>query len=220
MTSDVFATGPAAVRLLGTPAAMALADLAAIFEDLQTALRCCERLVSELGTSQGEPDDLTLEAFWTTAVLSYTRCFSAGDRGMGLTSDDVTATGLAGDVVGWHQVLQQLRDHYAGSGENPRERFSVGVSQDATGAANGIALTSARQPPVDHLTVRQTGAIALALSRIVDRRIAEHQKAVFGSLGSMTEVELERLPLLEVAASDPAERRTSPGNHKRVGEGS
>jgi hypothetical protein len=191
---------PAVVRRLDTPAALSVADLAAIFEDLQTVLRCCERLVSELGSGQPEPDDLTLEAFWTTAVLSYARCFSTRTRGTGLTTDDVTATGLAGDVLGWHQVLVQLRGHYADPTVNPREAFSIGVSQDTAGKANGIAVTSARQPPVDDLTVRQTGAIAFELSRIVDRRIAEHQEIVFGALGPLTKVELDGLPLVEVSA--------------------
>ena len=176
-----------------------MADLAAIFEDLQTTLRCCERLVSELASGEG-PDDLTLEAFWTTAVLSYARCFSYREGGTNLTPDDVTATGLAGDVVGWHQVLLRLRDHYADPAVNPRETFSVGVSQDAYGKANGVAVTSAKQPTLDDLTVRQTGAIAFELTRIVDRRIAEHQDAVFAELGTMTKSELDRLQVVEVAA--------------------
>jgi hypothetical protein len=179
---------------------MAMVDLAAIFEDLQTTLRCCERLVSELASGEDEPDGLTLEAFWTTAVLSYARCFSHRKSGISLTPEDVTATGLAGDVLGWHQVLLQLRDHYADPAVNPRETFSVGVSQDAQGKANGVAVTSAKQPALDDLTVRQTGAIAFKLTRIVDRRIAEHQEAIFGELGTMTKSELDRLQVVEVAA--------------------
>jgi hypothetical protein len=198
MTHDVTSM-PAAVRRLETPDALAMADLAAIFEDLQTVLRCCERLVSELGPGRPEPDDLTLEAFWTTAVLSYARCFSTRARNTGLTTDDITATGLSGDILGWHQILQQLRSHYADPAVNPRERFTVGASQDAGGDANGIAVTSARQPRVDDLTVRQTGAIAFELSRIVDRRIAERQEVVFGELGHLSNAELDKLPLVEVA---------------------
>jgi len=187
------------VRRLDTPAALALANLAAVFEDLQTVLRCCERLVSALVPGRAGPDDLALEAFWTTAVLSYTRCFSPRADGGGLTVDDVTATGLAGDVQGWHQVLHQLRDHYTDPVTNPREVFSVGVARDEAGSPEGIAVTSARQPALDDVTVRQTGAIAFALSQLVDRRIAEQQEAVFASLGAMTGAELDRLPVVEVA---------------------
>ena len=55
MTNDIDTAPLAAVRRLDTPDAVALADLAAIFEDLQTVLRCCERLVSELGSGPGTP---------------------------------------------------------------------------------------------------------------------------------------------------------------------
>ena len=199
MTPDVPPT-PAVVRRLDSTAAIAMADLAAIFEDLQTTLRCCERLVSELASVEPEPDDLTIEAFWTTAMLSYARCFSHREGGTNLTPEDVTATGLAGDVLGWHQVLLQIRDHYADPAANPRETFSVGVSQDAYGKANGVAVTSSKRPTLDDLTVRQTGAIAFELTRIVDRRIAEHQEAVFGEVGTMTKSELDGLQLVEVAA--------------------
>jgi hypothetical protein len=195
MTNDT--ATPAAVRRLDTPDALALADLAAIFEDLQTVLRCCERLVSELASS--DPDDLTLEAFWTLAVLSYTRCFSVRPTDTGLTPDDVTETGINGDVLGWHKVLMQLRDHYADPAVNPREGFSVGVSQDADGKANGVAVTSASPARVDDLTVRQTGAITYGLVRIVDQRIAARQQVVFSALTPMSRAELDKLPLVEVA---------------------
>ena len=71
--------------------------------------------------------------------------------------DDVAATQPGAEVLEWHRVLLRLRDHYADPAVNPRERFSVGVAQDADGAAAGVAITSVRQPLVDDLTVRQTG---------------------------------------------------------------
>jgi hypothetical protein len=197
MTNDIDTAPLPVVRRLDTFDALALADHAAIFEDLQTVLRCCERLVAEL--ESGRHDDVALEAFWTMAVLSYTRCFSTRASGAGLTPDDVTATGLNGDVLGWHEVLVALRDHYTDSVVNPREEFSVGVAVDAEGKANGIAVTSAPAPRVDDVTVRQTGAIAYALSQTVDDRIGKRQEAVFAALGPMTKAELDKLPVLEVA---------------------
>ena len=56
---------------------------------------------------------MTLEAFWTMAVLSYAAASRAAPSGTDLTPDDVTETGINGDVLGWHKVLMQLRDHYA-----------------------------------------------------------------------------------------------------------
>jgi hypothetical protein len=203
MNNQGAAAAPAAVRRLTTPAAQDLAGLAAIFDDLQTVLRCCERLVAELGSDEDSADELALEAFWTTAVLSYARCFSSAAKRTRLTSDDVKATDLPGDVLGWHHMLQQLREHYVDSAVNTRETLSVGVSQDPDGHPNGIAVTSAPRARVDDLTVRQTGALAFELSRIVDRRIADLQDVVFGAARSMTAEQLDRLALLEVAP--PAE---------------
>ena len=193
---------PSVVRQLRSPAALALADLAGIFEDLQTVLRCCERLVAELDPGRGAPDDLALEACWTTALLSYARCFAPGERGSGLTEQDVTDTGLPGEVVGWHRALLQLRDRYADPVRNPRESFSVGVAQATSGRAEGIAVSSARQPALDDVSVRQTGAVAFALSRLVDEKLAAQQAVVYTAVAAMARPALDRLPLLHLAGPD------------------
>ena len=199
------AAPPQRVRLLRSPAALALADLAGVFEDLQTVLRCCERLVNELartGAVGAEPDDLALEAYWTTAVLSYGRCFSTGPRGSGLTEEDVTATGLPGEPVAWHQVLLQQRDRLSHPVINPRESFSVGAAQDASGHAEGIAVASTRQPSVDEVSVRQTGALAFALRARLDERIAAQQGVVFTAVAAMARPALDKLALLHLTGPD------------------
>ncbi len=202
MTNSVPTDPPVSLRLLDTASASVLVELMATFEDLQTVLRCCERLVSELADGEGEPDDILVEGIWTLALLSYARCFSADGTGTVLTQDDLTATQSHGDVLEWHKVLLQLRDHYTDRTTNPRERFSVGASQDPSGAASGVAVTSARQPLVDDLTVRQTGAIAFALSGLVNDRIATQQEKVFDEVKLTPKAELEKLARLDVAQSD------------------
>ncbi len=206
------ATPPAGLRLLATPSAAALSDLMATFEDLQTVLGCCEKLVTELVGDGAERDGaegdsnerhgVVVEAVWTMALLSYARCFSASEAGAALTEDDVTSALSNADVLEWHRILLRLRDHYADPATNPRERFSVGVAQDPTGAASGVAVTSARQPLVDDLTVRQTGAIAFALSGLVNDRITAQQELIFGEVKQSTKAELDELAPLDVAKTD------------------
>ncbi len=157
-------------------------------------LLCCERLVAAL---PGQPDDVVVEALWTTAMLSYARAFGPG-KGSALTEEDLTATKLEGDLVEWHHMLLRLRDHHSDPSVNPREIFSVGVAQDAQGAASGVAITSARQPSVDDLTVRQTGAIAYALSQLVNDRIEALQKQVLEGLEGTTRDDLDKLVPLDV----------------------
>ena len=181
------------VRQLGTPAASALADLAATFEELQTVLGCCERLVS-----QPPPDELVAEALWTTALLSYARCFAPGARGVGLTVEDVKKTKLEGALEDWHGLLLRMRDHYADAAVDPRERFTVGVSRNSDDTPAGIAVTGLRQPLPDDVTVRQTGALAYALLHLVDKRIGTQQRRVFAAAGAMSQAELDKLPEVDV----------------------
>lgn len=201
MSAPASSGGPEVVRRLDTASAQTLAELAATFEDLQTVLRCCERLVSDLG-ADADADEVAVEAVWTMALLCYARCFTPGEAGTALTEADLTATQSNSEVLDWHKVLLQLRDHYADPTTNPRERFSVGVSQDEGGAANGVAITSARQPLVDDLTVRQTGAIAFSLSGLVNDRIAAQQQQVFGELTDMPKADLNSLEQIDVAQPD------------------
>ncbi|GAA4844268.1 hypothetical protein GCM10023201_39110 [Actinomycetospora corticicola] len=189
---------PRTVRRIGSPAAAALADLAAIFDDLQTVLLCCERLVAELRPGLAKQhDEVLTEALWTTALISYSRCFAGGERGMGLTEDDVEGLELKGEKLAWHRMLRRLKKHFADPAANPRETFTVGVAV-ADGAPAGVAITSARQDPVDEQTVRQTGALAFALSKLVDARIAEHQATVLEGAQALTTKELETLDEIEV----------------------
>lgn len=186
------------VRRLESAEAQVLVELAGTFEDLQTVLQCCERLVAALA---GPQDDVLVESLWTTAMLSYARSF-APSKGSALTEEDLAATKLEGDLVEWHRLLLRLREHHADPAINPREIFSVGVAQDADGAASGVAVTSARQPTVDDLTVRQTGAIAYALSQVVNDRIEAMQAALFDDLKETPRADLDKLVVLDVAPLD------------------
>ena len=114
--------GPSSVRQLGTPAAAALADLASTFEELQTVLGCCERLVAV-----PPPDELVAEALWTTALLSYARCFAPGARGVGLTVEDVKNTKLEGALEDWHGLLAaNLHGYFYGCQAAARQMTAQG----------------------------------------------------------------------------------------------
>jgi hypothetical protein len=191
-------TTPSSARQLATPSALGLADLVAIFDDLQFTLKCCERLVAEL--AHPRVDAVVVEALWVSALNSYARCFRTGDRGMGLTVADVNATEVPGEVAEWHALLGRIRDFSIDGPVNPRETYSVGVSQSSTGEASGMVITSAVQPLVDDVTVRQTGRLAFELSRLVDERIKEHQAKVFEAASKLTPAQLAALPDIEVAS--------------------
>ena len=209
---------PTVVRRLESADAATLVGLVETFEDLQMVLRCCERLMVELGApgqSGVAPvrlapvDAVVVEAVWTLALLSYARCFSTGQGGTALTEEDLTTaqpptnatppSQTGGDVLDWHKVMLRLRDHHADPDVNPRERFSVGVAQAADGSPGGVAITSAKQPLVDVVAVRQTGAVAYALSALVNERIETQQSVVFAAVQGTTAAELDKLDRLDVS---------------------
>ncbi|WP_020498628.1 hypothetical protein [Sciscionella marina] len=191
---------PTSVRELNTPAALELAELTAVLDDLHTVLRCCERLLADL--ARQEPDDLVIEALWSTALLSYNRCFTTDVRSAALTEADLEATSLRGEVTEWHAVLGKLCEHYTNPAANPRERFSVGAARDEHGAASGIAITSIPQPRLDETTVQQTGALAYQLTQQVERRIAERQAQVHAATAALTSAELDQLPRIDLTAAE------------------
>ena len=187
---------PSAVRRLDGTEAVELAALAAVFDDLQYALRCCEHLVSALATPA--PDPALVEALWTGALVAYARAFSP--RAKVLTTDALAELGLEGDVTGFHKAVLQLRDYYASRHVNPRESYTIGVAQKNNGAAAGVAVVGAQQEPVDDTTVRQLGRIAYGLSGLVDSRMQAAQQRVHLVAQDMDAARLARLPLVNVSA--------------------
>lgn len=196
-----------ATRELTSPAARRLADLAAVFDDLQFVLGCCERLLGELNRDGG-PDQVVVEALWAAALNAYARCFRAGEHDAHLTVDDLAETGLQGELVAWHEKLGTVRNVLVAKSANPREAFSVGVSMTEGGPAEGIVVSSASSPQVDEPTVRQTGRIAFELARLVDKRISDQQQTVFAEVRDMPAHRLSKLAPLEVDMSAAAEPDT------------
>jgi hypothetical protein len=195
---DGVATAPRTVRRLDLPAATELAGLAAVFEDLQYVLRCCEHLVAALG-GRGEPDPALVEALWTGALIGYARCFSP--RAAVLAEADVGELGIEGEVTQVHGMLRKARDHLASRHTNPREAFTIGVAQSNDGIPTGVAVVSSPRPLVDEATVRMLGRLAYGLSGLVDGRMQECQNRVLGAAGALTPGELARLPLVHLSES-------------------
>jgi hypothetical protein len=204
---------PTAIRRLDSDDAARLARLVGAYDDLQTVLQCCERLLKMLGATAGSPgappaagiDEIGVEALWTLTLLCYGRGFGVDAEGgeAVLTEDDLVAGegDKAGDVVRWHRVLMHLRDHHADPLVNPRESYTVGVAQDGEGVVNAVAVTSVHSPEVDQNAVRQAGTMALPLCTVLDGRIGELQKVILAQVRDTPRSELETMDLIEVVAA-------------------
>jgi hypothetical protein len=198
--SETASVVPTSVRRLdGNADAQRLACLISAYDELQTVLRCCERLMTMLDDGAGPPDEIGIEALWTLALLSYARAFATGDGGPALTEKDLAQQGEDGDRLRWHRVLLRLREQQADRRTNPRETYTVGVAQDASGAANAVAVTSVRAPLVDQAAVRQTGGLAFPLCAVLDERIDPLQKTIFEAARGLPPARLNGMDLIEVA---------------------
>jgi hypothetical protein len=192
---------PTSVRRLDGPQSAHLIRLVEAFDDLQTVLLCCDRLVPALAADVG--GNVTVEALWTLALLSYARPFAVDDDGIAaLTAEDLAATQPDGKLPASHQLLLHLRDHNCAPAKNPREVFTVGLAQDADGAVNAVAVTSVRTPSVDEAAVRQAGAMAFAMCELLDERIGAAQQVVFTHGQAMSPGQLAALDQVEVAPVD------------------
>jgi len=193
---------PSTVRELDIPEALELARLAAVFEDLQYVLKCCEHLVTALGSPDTGPvrvqaDDALVEALWTGALVGYVRCFSG--RAAVLADSDLKELQLDGDVTDFHNMVKKLRDHYASRHTNPRESFTIGAAQNNDGRPNGIAVVSTPRPIVDDTTVRLLGRVAYGLSGLVDARMQETQNRVLGAAANLSPAELAKLRVVHLS---------------------
>jgi hypothetical protein len=188
-------TNPSTVRRIEGAEAGALAAQAAVFEDLQYVLRCCEHLVTALASP--EPDTAMVEALWTGALVGYVRCFSG--RQAVLTDADLEELQLDGDVSAFHTMVKKLRDHYASRHVNPRETFTIGVAQSNDGKPRGVAVISTPRPLVDDTTVRLLGRVAYALSGLLDARMQKTQNDVLGAAGRLSPAELAKLPVVHLS---------------------
>jgi hypothetical protein len=189
---------PTAVRRLATEDSRRLARLVGSYDDLQTVLRCCERLLGLLA-SPGE--DISVDALWALAVLCYGRGFVEADGWAPLTEADLEDAAGDGEVLRWHRVLVHLRGQHLDPIANPRESYTVGVAQDESGLVTGVAVTSVQLPPVDQGAVRQAGVLAYNLCAVLDERIAAVQQDILVQARQTPTAELAELELIQVAAA-------------------
>jgi hypothetical protein len=199
-------SGPSArssveARRLDGPEAAQLTALAAVSDDVHHVLACCERLVAALAPPRvtpagGHADAALVEALWTSALLAYARAFAP--RAGVLTTADLEALGLQGDVLGFHDLLLRLREQYGSVDANPRESCSVGVVEGDDGRPVGVAVMAAPLPLVDQEAASQLGRLAYALNGRVDGCMEEVQARVLDRARELTQEELAALPLVRV----------------------
>lgn len=186
---------------LGGDAALRLADLGSVLQDLTYVMGCCERLVPLLDSD--DADSVLVEALWSAAVVGYSRCFATGKR-LGLDED--VLEDLPGEPLELHRYVRDMRDKRIAHSVNPFEQVRVGAVLPAPGAARaeveGIATLAMR-----HISTTVDGVKGL-------RKLAHTLRARVAELGQEAETEaLAEARAIPVAEHyrKPDMRVTAPG---------
>jgi hypothetical protein len=188
---------------LDIPSAQVLADQAGIIQDLQFVMECCKRLLTELARPEKERDPVVPLALWSSALMSYARCFASGKR-FGLTPEDVSSLPLQGEVMKYHKWVIEERNKHTRHSANPFEVARVGAAlsppEKTARQVEGIAILSMSHVLVDDTGVRQLGGLASELAKQTAEKAKTQQDVVLADAQRLSVDSLYELPALRTGA--------------------
>jgi hypothetical protein len=172
---------PGLTVALDTPSARILADQTSVIQDLQFVMDCCKRLLAELGRPEEERDAVVPLTLWSSALITYARCFGQGRRS-GLAVEDVGNLPLQGAVMNFHKWVIEERDKLTEHQADPFAAAKIGAVLSSAGQkqrrVEGIAIFSMSRVLIDATGVRQLGALASELAKQTAGKAQKQQDSV------------------------------------------
>jgi hypothetical protein len=192
---------------LDLPSAHVLADQASTIQDLQFVMDCCKRLLEELARPEEDRDAVLPQALWSSALVTYARCFGKGGR-LGLTAGDVRNLPLQGAVMKFHKWVIDEGKKLAVHPSNPGAKVGAALSPPGQPGrrVEGIAIFSASRVLIDAIGVRQLGGLASELAKQTAEKAQVQQDAVLADAQKLSIDGLYQLPPLRMR---PAEDETA-----------
>ena len=198
-TKSTSQQAPGPTVALDMPSARVLADQASIIQDLQFVMDCCKRLLAELTRPEEDRDGIVPLALWSSAVVTYARCFGAG-RSSGLTVEDVQNLPLQGAVMKFHQWVTEERDKLIEHSADPFEAAKIGAALSPAGQkgrrVEGIAVFSTNRVLIDATGVRQLGGLASELAKQTAVKAQKQQDVVLSDAQRLDIASLYESPAL------------------------
>ena len=159
----------------------------------------CKRLLAELAKPEEERDPLLPLAIWSSAVVTYTRCFSKGKR-FGLTIEDVQKLPLHGAVMKFHKWIIGERNKLTAHAANPFEVAKVAAAlsrpEQEKRRVEGIVIFATSHIVIDDVGVRQLGGLASELAKQTAEKAQEQQDVVLKDAQQLNIDTLYKLPPL------------------------
>jgi hypothetical protein len=153
-----------------------LADLTLILQDLTFTVNVLERLRGLL--KDNSKDRILIESLWTSALISYVRCFSSGKR-FGLTENIFKNKKLKGDPIGCHRYYKNLRDKHIAHSVNPFEQVAVDLELSRSDSGKrevlGVGILSQKLICVDVKGVETLLRLTLIAREEVHKQAQEYE---------------------------------------------
>lgn len=166
---------------LDMPSARILADQTSVIQDLQFVMDCCKRLLAELGRPEEDRDGVVPLALWSSALITYARCFGQGRRS-GLAVEDVRNLPLQGAVMKFHEWVIDERDKVTEHPADPFAAAKIGAvlspAKQKERRIEGIAIFSTSRVLIDVTGVRQLGGLASELAKQTAGKAQRQQDSV------------------------------------------
>lgn len=153
--------------------AAVLAGWYAVAYDLQHVISATKALVTLL--KQPEIDATIVRSLWSSALISYVRCFGSGRRAR---VEPSIYTHLPGDPVGTHQYYKDTRDKHIAHPVNAFEEVRVGIATGELGEPIGIGHLAAFRICDAAEGVAQLGALASVAMQHVAKIIQPLEEAI------------------------------------------
>lgn len=101
-----------------------MADQVGIIEDLKFAIECSKKLIN-IPEEEKQRQQLQTRALWSSALISYVRCFSTGKR-YGIDPKIFNSYKRKGALKA-HEYFKNLRDKHIAHSVNPFEKNIIGL---------------------------------------------------------------------------------------------
>ena len=150
-----------------------LAEWYGVAYDLQHVISA----VKVIGALLEQPgaDSTVVRSLWSSALVSYVRCFGSGRRARLKPS---IYTHLSGDPIGTHQYYKDTRDKHIAHPVNAFEEVRVGIATGESGEPIGIGHLAAFRVCDAAEGVAQLGALASVAMQHVTKCIQPLEDAI------------------------------------------
>jgi hypothetical protein len=188
-----------------------LADLIGLHTDLASVVEMTRRLSEMLRQKEQDHDTLTVQSLWSSALVTYVRCFASGKR-YGLTERIYSE--LPGEPIATHRYYKDTRDKHIAHSVNAFEETVVGVilsdqeleSIEVLGVANLTAHRISDSPE----GVDQLRGLAEHARRYVAQKGQEAEEKLLNKAKLLTAEQLRALPRLGMIPQGGADVARTP----------